>query len=496
MNAFTIGIDIGTTGTKTVLLDTGSGIAAQAHLPVELHSDGPGYAEVDPRTWLSNTIVGIREVLATAGISGSQVTAISASGMVPAIVAVDKDGAPLRRAILQNDARATKEIEELQNVLADLDIAALSGSAITQQSVGPTVRWLRRNEPDLVERIAYTVGSYDWLLMALGASPHVEENWALESGLFTISGEPITEVFAACDWNPSRIPHVLKPGSAAGGLSSHLARETGLNPGTPLIVGGADHVLSAFAADVKAPGDALVKLGGAGDILVASAEPVIDTRLYLDKHPSPGKWLPNGCMATSGSLVRWTQSLIGKSSLTELDAAAAGRAPGNVLCLPYFLGEKSPLHDVRLRGAFAGLHLGHDSVDLYRSVLESVAYGFRHHREVFNSVGVTLDRVMITNGGSKSALWKQINADVLNMQLHPLIGHPGASLGAAAIAAIGAGHLASWDAVTAFVEFDDPITPSPTAVARYDEAYAEWRSLGEAITPISHRMADRQSLSD
>lgn len=489
MSANTIGIDIGTTGTKTVLFDTDLGIVAQASRETTLYSPGPGFAEADTGEWHRNVIESIREILRTSGIRSECVEAIAVSGMVPAVVALDDRGHPLRRAILQNDARAHREVSELAQMLAGVDLVTMTGSALTQQSVAPTTAWLRTHEPDVYERTAHYVGSYDWVLMALGADVHVEQNWALESGLFTIDGDVATPVVAAAGLDPGTLAPVHRPGAKVGELSVAAADSTGLVAGTALIVGGADHVLSAFAAGVNEPGDALVKLGGAGDILVASDTRVVDERLYLDAHPVPGHWLPNGCMATSGSLIRWFQVLIGGVELTDLDREAAASAPAEVLCLPYFLGEKSPIHDPDLRGVFAGMHLGHGRADLYRSVLEAIAFGFRHHLDVFTDIGIRPSRVMITNGGSTSTLWKQIHADVLGIEMRPVRGHPGASLGAAVIAAIGVGALDDWSDAARFVTLDPPVVPDPSLRAVYDDAYQNWRDLGSAVTPISHAMA-------
>jgi xylulokinase len=276
-----------------------------------------------------------------------------------------------------------------------------------------------------------------------------------------------------------------------GSLSAAVAEQTGLRAGTALIVGGADHVLSAFAAGVEKHGDWLVKLGGAGDILVASDSVIVDSRLYLDAHPVPGRWLPNGCMATSGSLIRWYQTLVGGDDLLALDAEAALRPPANLLCLPYFLGEKSPLHDPDLRGTFAGLHLGHTRADLYRAVLEAIAFGFRHHFEIFREIGIDLGRVSITNGGSKSTLWKQIHSEVLGTEMYPVLDHPGASLGAALIAAVGAGSLGDWSETSRFITLGPAVIPDPAKVAQYDLAYQEWRDLGAAVAPISRSIARR-----
>jgi xylulokinase len=491
MTTHTIGIDVGTTGTKTVLFDTTSGIVAQASRETALHSPSPGFAEADTDQWYAGVVESIREVLSTSGISPDSVAAVAVSGMVPAVIPVDSAGKPLRRAILQNDARAHREVAELAAELDGVDLVAMTGSALTQQSVAPTTVWLRTNEPDVYDRTAQYVGSYDWVLTALGAEVHVEQNWALESGLFTIDGDVADAVLAAAGLDPATLPPVHRPGSRVGGLSREAVEQTGLPAGTALVVGGADHVLSAFAAGVNEPGDALVKLGGAGDILVASDSRVVDERLYLDAHPVPGHWLPNGCMATSGSLIRWFQALIGGTDLTVLDDEATTAGPAEVLCLPYFLGEKSPIHDPDLRGVFAGMHLGHTRADLYRSVLEAIAFGFRHHVDVFTDIGIRPNRVMITNGGSKSTLWKQIHADVLGLELRPVRGHPGASLGAAVIAAIGVGALDDWSDAARFVSLDPPVVPDPARRAAYDDAYPMWRDLGAATAPISHAMASR-----
>lgn len=490
MPEFTIGIDIGTTGTKTVLVDIARArIIAQATHESRLFSDAPGYAEADPAQWLRNVHAGIREVLADAGVGSDRIAALSTTGMVPAVIAVDRDGTPVRRALLQNDARATAEIAELKRTLDDEAVLRATGSAITQQSVAPTALWLQRHEPDHWAATAHLVGSYDWVLMALGAPAHVELNWALESGLGTVDGERYEPMYTAAGLSPELVPAVLAPGTRAGELSAAAAAATGLHAGLPLIVGGADHVLSAYAAGINTAGDWLVKLGGAGDILAAADTPVIDARLYLDAHPVPGRWLPNGCMATSGSLIRWFQTLSGGIDLVALDDEADTRNPAEILCLPYFLGEKSPLHDPDLRGAFVGLDLAHTRADMYRSVLEAIAFGFKHHTEVFAAMGVELQRALVTNGGSKSVLWKQILADVLDTPLSPVVGHPGASLGAAVIAAVGTGLLDGWDSTAMFQTLGEPVVPNPKNVDRYAEAYGQWRELGDVLTPISHRIA-------
>jgi len=491
VSRFTVGIDLGTTSTKAILFSPERGVVAETTRSVDLFSPGPGFAEANPKQWRANAVDSIRELMATSGVSSSEIMAVSATGMVPAIVLTDENYTPLYRAMLQNDARATQEIGELALELRDLDLVTITGSPLSQQSLAPTLSWLRRHAALPMKSLRYVTGSYDWLLMAFGADAHVEANWALESGLFSIDGEPVLEVFNACGISPDVIPPVRRSSDIVGHLSAEIAEITGLAAGTPLVVGGADHVLSAFGAGVANPGDCLIKLGGAGDILVVSDKIVVDERLYLDAHPVPGQWLPNGCMATSGSLIRWFQHLTGAPDLAQLDDAAAQVPPGEILCLPYFLGEKSPVHDPRLRGAFLGLHLGHRQEHIFRSILEAIAFGFRQHIEIFNSIGIDFRKVLVTNGGSKSKLWKQIHADVLQMPLSPVLNHPGGALGAAFAGALGVGLLQNWTEIERYIHLDALVIPNPQHSDVYNDAYEEWRKFGSITTDLAHRLSDR-----
>ncbi len=488
-----LGIDLGSSGVKAILLDPERGIVASASHEVDLFSDQPGWAEADTDQWWTAVVSLVPKLLVEANVTKEDVSGIATSGMVPAVVCVNEAGLPLRRAMLQNDARATAEISELRASLAEVDLLRLTGSILSQQSVAPTALWLARNEPKIWAETKHLVGSYDWMLMRMGAPVHVEKNWALESGLYDLELNPLLEVTAATGIVWPQLAEVKSPSSPVGNLSSSAASQLGLLAGTPLFVGGADHVLSAYGAGLVNAGDVLVKLGGAGDILAVTDEVFVDSRLYLDAHPIPGKWLPNGCMATSGSLLRWEQALFGGLSLTELDDQAENSQPGALLALPYFLGEKTPLHDPNLRGVIVGLHLGTTRGDIHRSFLEAIAYGFRSHFEILAEGGVRIGSVRITNGGSKSRLWRQILADVLNRDLISIINHPGASYGAAVMAGLGSGAISDWSYVAGSLEPGEIISPNPDNVARYAERYEEFVALTAATTEFSHLLARSQS---
>lgn len=473
-----LGIDIGTTATKAVLLDPEAGLVAEAERHSALHSDHPGWAEEDADAWWANVVSLCQEL-----VPRGEIAAVGVSGMVPCVVLQDEDGRPIRRSIQQNDARAVAEIDELRTRLAEAHVLERTGSAITQQSVGPTVLWLQRHEPDAWDRTRSIAGSYDTIVRRLTGEPSVEANWALESGLYDLaSGAWAMDIVESCGLDPDLLPPVRRPDEIVGRVTDRAAAETGLPAGTPVVAGSADHVASAFAAGLTRTGDLLVKLGGAGDILLTTAEPVIDWRLFLDYHLAPGLYLPNGCMAASGSFIRWFQAeLAGGESLSVLDAEAeaAGPGAGGVVALPYMLGEKTPIQDPDARGAFVGLTLSTGRGHLFRAVLESIAFGFRHHLDVFAELGQRPRRVRVTNGGARSALWKQVTADVLGLPLETLRSHPGSALGAAFVAGMGTGAFSDWADIGRFVEVGEVVEPRDHE--RYERPYREYRALYPAL---------------
>jgi len=484
-----LGVDIGSSGLKAVLLDVEKGICATVSENLVLYNENTGWAEADTNEWWQSLCSAIPKLIAEAKCKNSDISAVAISGMVPAVVISDENGRSLRRAILQNDARATSEIAELAKKLEGLDLLSLTGSILTQQSVAPTALWLSRNESEIWKQTKFISGSYDWMAMRLGARPHVERNWAIESGLYGWDKQPIDGVIKATNISWPDLLAPLDPGSQVGEVSKAAAIETGLQAGTAIYVGGADHVLSAYGAGLNSHGDCLVKLGGAGDILAVSDDFFIDARLYLDAHPIPGKWLPNGCMATSGSLLRWEQKLLNGIDLVTLDGEAQISEPGALLALPYFLGEKSPLHDPNLRGVISGLHLGTTRGDIHRSFLEAIAYGFKQHFQIFAERGLIVKSPKVTNGGSKSRLWREILADVLDKKLTSIINHPGASFGASVVAGIGSGAISDWSYVDGALEKGEVIEPNEGNTARYQERYEMYLELQKSTREISHKLA-------
>jgi xylulokinase len=355
------------------------------------------------------------------------------------------------------------------------------------------LRWLARHEPDVIARTATIMGSYDFIAYRLTGARGVERNWALEAGFVDLAaGDIAADLVVLGGIDRGVVPPRRTSHEVIGRVTPEAARATGLAPGTPVVAGCADHVAPAFVAGVVGDGDLLIKFGGAGDVLLASGSARPDPRLFLDHHIVPGLWLTNGCMAASGSVLKWlARTFAGGAGYAELDRLAAEVPPGagGVVLLPYFLGEKTPIHDPNARGTIVGLGLHHGLAHVWRAALEAVVYGFRHHIDVFAEAGMAVRRVVASDGGSASAVWMRIAADILQRPVQLVTGHPGSSLGAAFVAGMGVGALDDWSAIGRFVAPGAVIEPDPATRAAYDEGYALYRATYDSLKPLYPRFA-------
>src|SRR6266849_5290155 len=476
---YVLGIDVGTTALKAVVLERERGIVAQAERPHELLSPYPGWAEEDSERWWTTTVETIRQLLTI--VPADEIGAIGVSGMVPAMVMLDTSGKPIRPSIQQNDARTIVEVGELR---ADVDLGeflTITGGTPNQQNIDTKWRWLKRHEPGVIERTAHLCGSYDFIVYRLTGQFSLEENWAAESGLYDVQHHhwygPYLE-HAGID--ATILPPVRQPIHIVAGISTVLAAQTGLQACTPVVAGSADHVAAALAAGLTQSGDILLKFGGAGDILYCDERPDPDPHFYFDYHDIPGLTLINGCMAASGSLVKWfAHELGGGMSPAALDAEAEKIPPGagGIIALPYFLGEKTPIFDPAARGVFAGVMLHHTRAHLYRAILESVCYGFEHHLTLLQEAGRPIRRVVAADGGSRSKLWMQIAADVVDQQVQVVAGEAASALGSAYVAAMGIGMFAEWQDITRFISQGPIYSPQKANVERYRTGFELYRDL-------------------
>ncbi len=483
-----IGLDIGTTSTIGILIEPGTRrVIAQESRPVTLNSPHPGWAEEDPQEWWDNVCAITRRLAAE--VPAGTIRALGVTGMVPAVLLLDAEGRLLRPSIQQSDGRCEAEVAALLRETDAEAFLARTGNGINQQLVIAKLRWIATHEPEVFARIATVYGSYDHIASLLTGARRVERNWALEGGFLDLAtGRIAQDLCALAGIDPGVIPPLSESTEVIGHVTDAAAEATGLPAGLPVSGGVADHVASAYAAGVVAPGHVLLKFGGAGDVLAATDAARPDARLFMDYHPVPGLFMPNGCMASTGSMLNWAARMLAPGQdrpHARLDALAAKVAPGvgGLIMLPYMLGEKSPIHDPNARGVLAGMTLGHGPGHIWRAALEGTAFAFRHHVEVLRDLGFRPRQLLASDGGSASAVWMQIVADVHQMPVQVLKGHPGSCLGAAWLAAMGVGLADSHDGVRDFVGTGALHTPDPELAAHYDTGYGRFRDLYERLKP-------------
>jgi len=484
-----LGVDIGTTSTIGILIRLPDKVLAVASRPVDLFSERAGWAEQDPQQWWTNLCDIARSLIAEAGIGADEIAGIGVAGMLPALVLLDDRDRLLRRSIQQSDGRCAIEVEELRAEIDQEAFVRVAGNGVNQQLIACKLRWIEKHEPGIFKRIATVFGSYDYINFRLTGERRIEQNWALEAGIVDLADHGVSDALTAHAHLPPRaFPGKAKSHDIIGRVSAVAALQTGLPAGAPVVAGAADFIASALVSGLVRPGDALLKFGGSIDILAISERPKPDSRMFLDYHLVPGLYVPNGCMSTGGSALNWFAANFARGEAAAaraagltihqyLDRLAGSVSPGadGVAVVPYFLGEKTPIHHPLARGAITGLSLNHELSHLWRALLESYAYAIAHHVEVFADMGVALSHFRASDGGASSRLWMQIVADVLQQPIQLPVGHPGSCLGAAWTAAIGIGATGDWGGVDRFVGRGDLIRPNLNHASLYLDGYSAFR---------------------
>jgi len=485
MKDLALGIDIGTTSVKAILISKNGEIVKEVSKAHDLISKAPGFAEEDPVIWWTNLMTMIKE-LVSEGYS-ARIASIGVTGMVPTLILVDKNLNAIRYSIQQNDARSTDEIEQLKHVVNEKEYFSKTANTLNQQIIFPKYLWLKKHEPDNVKASNWIMGSYDFISTKLTGNPHTEINWALESGMWLVKDKKwYYDIIKIAKIPVELLPKVYEPSEIVGYTTVKLEKETGLPSGIPVVAGSADHIASSLAVGLKDEGDLLLKFGGAGDIMFVTNSLKMDKRLFLDYHDIPSKYVLNGCMASSGSLIKWFMQLLRENSYDELQELAMKSGVGSqgLITLPYFLGEKTPIFDTKARGIIFGLDLHHNRGDIFRSIMEGVVFGFKHHIEVLNESGFEIRRVFISDGGAKNPLWRQITADAIGMDIRYIIDNPGSSLGSAFIAGIAVGLFKSWDEIDKFLTRSIVVIANQENHKLYEKYYKIYRKLYETLKPL------------
>jgi xylulokinase len=483
---FLLGIDLGTQSVKSVVLDDQGTVHAVAQAEYPILTPRVGWAEQEPQVWWRATCHTTQEVIAKAGVGPAGIAGVGLSGQMHGTVCIDREGLPVRPAIIWADGRSAAEVDELVAELGRERLGRLTANPLAAGFMAATVRWLRRHEPDTLRLTSTFLLPKDYIRLRLTRQIATDATDAASTLLFDVAGRRWSdEMLRLVGIAPEMLPRVVESHEVCGTVTRHAARDTGIPAQTPVVAGGGDQPVSAIGNGVIAPGVLLSTLGTGGQLFspleVPSYDPELRTHTFC--HAVPGRWYVMGAMLSAGLCLRWLRDQVyGGLGLDyeALSAAAAEAEPGaeGLIFLPYLLGERTPHMDARARGVFFGLALRHERRHLVRAVMEGVAFALRDSLEIFRSIGVAAREIIAAGGGARSAVWRQIQADVFGTPLTPVQTQEPAACGAAVLAGIGTGVFPSAeDAARRIVQLGKAVEPVPANVARYDELHALFRSL-------------------
>jgi xylulokinase len=403
---------------------------------------------------------------------------------------VDERGKPLMNAVLYGvDTRASAQIEALDALIGQAAILERCGNALTSQSVGPKILWLKQAHPDVYERAALIHTSTSYLVWRL-TGEHVIDHYTAAnfSPLYDVARQDWTADLAPDLLPLERLPGLRWPAEIAGHVTVDAATETGLTRGTPVTVGTVDAAAEAVSVGVRSPGDMMLMYGSTVFVIEVTAQPVRDRRLWYAPWLGPGQHASMAGLATSGTLTRWFRDQLAESfTFDELVRSAQESPKGarGVLCLPHFSGERTPIHDTRARGAFYGLDLTHTRGDLFRALLEGIASGTALVMETYRELGAAPRTAQAVGGGTHNDVWVQATADLAGLTQTVRQRTMGACLGDAFLAAVAVGavtpdRIEDWNPVAR--------TVSPESVPAYDRQYPLWKALYERTKDIGHAL--------
>jgi len=486
-----LGVDVGTSGVKAILVTASGEVAASASTPLALDTPRPGWAEQDPEAWWAASVAAIRGVLARA--PHARVAAVGVSGQMHSAVFLDRAGAVIRPALLWCDGRTTAECAEITaGVGGEARLRDLVRNPALEGFTLPKVLWLRRHEPAAYARLATVLLAKDFVRYRLTGALATEPSDASGTLMFDpAAGRWSDDLLSAVGVPASLLPAVGGSAEVLGRVTAGAAAATGLAAGTPVVGGGADNACGAAGVGVVAPGAAVASWGTSGTVLATTAAPLVDPalRAHTFAHVAPGVWYVMGVVLSAGGAFAWYREQLAReladspNTDARLDAEAASVPPGaeGVTFLPYLQGERTPHRDAALRGAFMGLSLAHTRAHLTRAVLEGVAFAMRDSVEILRGLGLSPGELLLTGGGARSAFVRRLQADVYGLPVRTASREEGPAYGAALLAAVGAGAFPDLAAAARATLVRTPLEPPDLRVREaYEAAYARFGALAPA----------------
>jgi len=506
--AYFLGIDVGTSGTKALVMTAAGEVRSTATAPHSVSTPRPGWSEQDPRQWWQATAKAVRAAIAKAGIGGKSIAGVGLSGQMHGLVITDDAGAPLRPSLIWNDQRTAREAADIeQTVGGKRKLIRLVGNAAMTSFTLTKLLWVRRHEPRIHERIRHLLLPKDYVRLCL-TGEYVGEVSDM-SGTLMLDQEKR-------DWSPKILstfqvdqdilPPVVESHEVTGRVTKRAAAKLGLSPGTIVVGGGGDQPAGAVGNGVVSDGLTSATMGTSGVVYTHSRSYRVDPASRANTFCScvAGQWCMFGCVMAAGGSFQWFRNVLGQSEVAEakkkgidpyeLLTRQAAKAPAGcegLFWLPYLTGERTPHADPNARACWIGIHSRTTRNELVRAVMEGATFAMNDVVTVLIEQGLPIRQVRLSGGGARSRFWRQLQADIYGKTCVTINAEEGPAYGVALLAAVGAGEYANIrQACKAAIRVTRTIRPNRVARKLYAQYYAQYRRLYPALAPEFSNIAD------
>ena len=483
-----IGIDLGTSAVKLLLMDQEGRIQNELSREYPLEFPRPGWSQQDPEDWKKAVLEGIPALLA--GFDSAQVAGIGAGGQMHGLVVLDENDRVIRPAILWNDGRTAREVDYLNREIGREKLSAWTANIAFAGFTAPKLLWLRENEPENFKRIRKIMLPKDYINYVLTGVHCTDYSDASGMLLLDVARKRWSrEMLDICGVAEDQMPRLYESYEAVGTLRPEIAGALGLPETVVVCAGAGDNAAAAVGTGTVGEGACNISLGTSGTLFISSGRFGVDPHnaLHAFAH-ADGHYHLMGCMLSAASCNKWwMDDILGSRDYAGAQAAITDDKLGrnHVYFLPYLMGERSPINDTNARGAFVGMTMDTGRADLTQAVLEGVAFAIRDSFEVARSLGLDIRRSMICGGGAKSPLWKKIMANVLNVELTTPASEQGPGMGGAMLAMVACGAYPSVEAVCAkLVRTSETVRPDPEIAERYEARYRQFARIYPALKPV------------
>jgi xylulokinase len=491
-----MGVDVGTGGTRALLVDAGGKEVAAVTAPHEdMRMAQPLWAEQRPEDWAQAAVQAIRGVLAKARASGDDVRGVGMSGQMHGLVILDRDNAVIRRALIWCDQRSQPQVDFINAKLGRDKVLEYTANPVLTGFTLPKLLWVRDHEPRQFEYVRKMLLPKDYVRFTLTGEFASEVSDASGTALFDVVHRRWSfEMMDGLGLDRDILPMCTESSEVSGAISTQAAAVTGLKAGTPVVGGGGDQAASAVGNGIVESGVVSCTLGTSGVVFAHMEKVAYDPqgRVHTFCHAVRDKWHVMGVTQGAGLSLQWLRNQLAPGatydSLTE-EAAAAPAGSQGLFWLPYLMGERTPHLNAQARGGWIGLTAKHTRADLIRSVIEGVSYSQKDGLDVVEQLGIAVSSVRASGGGARSLFWRQILADVFGKRVARLETQEGSAYGAALLAMVGTGEYASVpEACAATIREADSVEPRAAESALYARAHEVYRALYPALQPLYGRM--------